>query len=148
MAILLAALTLVFFAESGTRLEQLKPVELLYLEQKDNMLILKTDGKDLGRGNTLEEAIGDLKNSAAGKIFLETTDKIVITEKTIWALKGLQYHVRPAAQVFLGTGVIEPETAAKYLSAHDPGMTLGALYRGEGKIPVLRGERGRYRLEP
>lgn len=148
MAMLAAALTMVLFAESGTRLEQLKPVGLLYLTQTGNQLTLRTDGGDTGRGDTLDAAAEDLCSTSPGRIFLNTTEMIIVTEKTLWTLPQLQKLVRPAAQICLGVGPVAPKEAAEYLQVHDPDITIGEICRGEGRIPVLRGERGRYWLEP
>ena len=147
IAILTAAWIMVLFSEAGTRLERLKPVELLYLTGQGNVLTLRTDTGDLGRGQTLSQAIEDLTVSSTGHVFLETTEKIIVTEKTLWTLPELQQIVRPATQVCLGAGRIDPKQAAEYLSAHAPEMTLGAFCRKEGRLPILRGEKGRYWLE-
>ena len=145
--ILCAILGMHLLPGGGTPLEQLEPVELLLVLPADPGVILLTDTGDMGEGETLALALEDLEEHAEGKIFLETAEQLVVTEKTLWALPELTELLRPAAEVTLGAGRIVPDTAARYLRYHSPHLTLGALRRAEREIPILRGEEGGYCLE-
>ena len=78
-------------------------------------------------------------------IFLDTADYLVIAREAIPLLPRLWEILRPATQVCLGTGA-EPE-AARFLSAHKPGVTLNDIRAGMEALPALTQAEGRYRLE-
>ena len=135
---------LLFFSGAGTQVEELKPVSLLCVRKEAGEVCLETDGGDLGRGKDFSSAVGDLGLSSAGTVFLDTTEYVVLEEQGAECLKDLYEVLRPAAEVCLGVGNLSPETAAAYLKAHSPEVTLGELRTGEGKLPLLTVREGRY----
>lgn len=141
------ALTLVLFLVPvpKTDVGELLPVELLCVYYKEGTLCVKTDTGDMGTGETLGEALSDLKATAAGNIFLDTVDYLIITKKAIPLLPQLWQILRPATQLCLGE---EADTgAAAFLAAHSPGVTLNDVRAGMRTLPVLTRTEERYRLE-
>lgn len=143
MALAVAALFLTPRRE--TDVSELLPVELIYIQQLGNQICVQTDTGDAGYGSTLEGALGDLKAAAAGKVFLETADYLIVTAETERYLPQLWNILRPATEVCLGIGV--DANGAEYLSTHRPGVTLNDVRAGYGQLPTLRKTEGRYHLE-
>ncbi len=134
---------------SGTDAAELQPVELLYLNRTGGMLEISTDTGDSGRGADLAAAFRDLKAGAAGKIFLETADTLLLSPSCEDLLNELPEYLRPACGVCLGVGDISKTDLweiNEYLSAHEPGVTLLDLRAGETRIPILRFKLGEMRL--
>ena len=130
---------------SGVDAAELQPVELLYL----NMLEISTDTGDSGRGADLASAFRDLKAGAAGKIFLETADTLLLDPSCKELSNELPQYLRPACGVCLGVGDISKTDLweiNEYLSAHEPGVTLLDLRAGQTVIPILRFKLGEMRL--
>ena len=146
MWILSGLLAVQLLGETGVALENLKPVQLLLVEKQENRILLKTDLGDLGRGETVEEALRDMEMRAEGKIFLETAEQLVLTEDTVMLWQELMSSLRPATRVCLGKGEIDPAEAAAYLSYHKGEVTLGRLRADHRKLPVLYAVKGGMKL--
>lgn len=143
---LVLALVLLLSPAAKTDVGELLPVELLYIYySNEGTLCVETDTGDFGTGETLDRALSDLKATASGNIFLDTADYLVITKEAAPLLPQLWKILRPATQVCLGAGA--DAGAAKFLSAHKPGVTLNDVRAGMGILPVLTWTGERYRLE-
>lgn len=132
----------------GTDVARLQPVELISVSQEENRVLVETDTGDSGRGETLELALEDLKNSTPGEIFLETAEYLLITPEGQSLLPELTKTLRPSCKVCLREGIVDLEEAAAYLSAHEPWLTLQDYRTGEKNLPTLRMEGGRGHLVP
>lgn len=139
-------LALLFFISPAAKTDvgERKPVEMLTISGNGPVTV-EADTGDWGTGQTLEEAITDMKATASGYIFLDTVDYLVIAPESVSLLPELWQLLRPATQVCLGTQT-GPETA-RYLSAHKPGVTLNDIRGGREKIPTLKKIEERYHLE-
>ncbi len=137
----------------GSDVSQLMPIRALTVEQKGGRITLD-GGVCSGSGGSLEEALADMKNTAAGTVFLATTEEVILSVGAISLLPELCLWdaLRPATRVAAAPGELpDPEKAADYLQAHDPGVSLGqihgALLRGEPvRLPQLLQEEGGLRL--
>ncbi len=126
-----AVLVLLFLGETGIRLEELKPVQLVYVREENGQVILETDTGDTGEGGDFNCALENMKDRASGRIFLETAELLVLTENGVCCLPQIYEKLRPAAEVCLAEGELEPEAAAEFLTVHKPDVTLQQLRSGE-----------------
>ena len=122
----------------------LVPVEALTVDLKENRVILR--GKDCQcRGEDWHSALEDLQKGADGTVFLGTAEQVVLSQRAVSLLPDIirSQQLRPAAVICVCPDEPpDPEEAAKYLSAHDAGITLqkvqAVLLRGEGiALPML-----------
>lgn len=146
MWLLSAVLVVGLLGQSGEKLEELKPVQLLYVRKDGNRISVRTDTGDFGEGDTLPLALADLQSGTAGRIFLETADLLVLSREAESLLPQMGAYLRPAAMVCRAEYQIEPAEAADYLRIHRPGITLGMLRRKSCSLPVLKLEKGRMKL--
>lgn len=145
--ILGAVLVLLGGSGEERKLEHLRPAALLYVREQAGELRVETDLGDHGRGRTMDEAMENMQKTASGRILLDTIDLLVMEEKAVYALQEAADFLRPATEVAVGGGEIDPEKAAAYLHIHKPGLTLQQLRQESCRPPVLRGRGGRYSLE-
>ena len=138
--ILLAVLTVHLLGTQGTNLEDLEPVQLLQAEQREGKILLKTDTGSEGQGSTLDQALEDLKQSASGRIFLETAEQVLIVEGAESLLPGLSRVLRPGVRVIRGKKPMEPAQAAAYLRVHKTKTTLADVRAGAKNLPLLQEE--------
>ena len=132
---------------------QLVPIEALVISLDRDRIILD-GGKCKGSGTTWEKAWEDFYNAAEGTVFLGTTEYVVLSGGAVKFLPKVAQRtdLRPAAGVCTGLGGSpKAEDAAKYLSAHEIGVTLQqirAAYLRETRIslPVLIKTEGGLRL--
>ena len=140
-----AALILALSPFRGTDVSKLLPARWVYLTRQEDAVYLETDTGDRGEGTNVLLALEDLRRSAPGELFLETADYLMVSPEALQELPRLCGVLRSGVEVCLTEG--EPdENAAAYLTAHNPGLTLRGYLSGEGKLPVLVVNEGRYML--
>lgn len=137
---------LLFRGNAGKDLGNLKPVQLVQVTTCNGKVRIRTDTGSMGQGMTVAEAVTDLQNGADGTVFLETADFLLVTALTTRFLPELGDFLRPGTEIARISSYVDGETAAKYLSAHHPAVTLRQA-KGNHKMENLHYREGRYELE-
>ena len=96
---------------------KLEPVEAVAVYLENGRITLQTDGEDIGRGTTAQEALADLKENAFEVIYLDTADYLLIGDGAEEAAKDLRQYLRRSVETgkYNGGNVKEE---AKYLDVH------------------------------
>lgn len=114
--ILILALLLLAPAE---RLDvaKLLPVEAVAVYMDGSVVVLETDTENLGRGETAEKALEDLKKNTAAIIYLDTAEYLLVGEEAESHSQQLKAYLKPSVKVggYNGGSV---KDKAKYLDAH------------------------------
>lgn len=147
LAVLLAA-AFGWMPFQGTDVADLLPVEIVRIRVDDGTIRVQTDTGNSGSGTDLQEAFHDLKSTAAGEIFLETADYLLVDEGTAAYLEALCEYLRPGCGVCLESGEQELAEAAAFLKTHEPPVSLQDYRAGERRLPWLRSVEGRMYLVP
>lgn len=130
----------------GEDIGNLEPVQLVIAEQTGGELHLLTDTGHSGTGDTVAEALEDMKDAASGEIFLDTADYLLIRKNARSALGEFCDVLRPSCAVCEMVGRVEPTEAAQYLAYHIPEMTIALYQTGESRLPQLISDEGRMTL--
>ena len=138
-----AVLILVLSPFRGTDIGKLRPAQWVYLSRQEDTVWLETDTGDRGGGTDVLSALEDLRRSAPGELFLETADYALVSREALRDLPQLRNVLRSGVEVCLAEEKPDENTAA-YLRAHNPGLTLREYFSGEGALPVLAAEEGRW----
>lgn len=154
--LLLAAAGLLFALPYESRdVGQLLPVETALFSIEDETVILETDLGLVGRGATLEEAVGDLKAQASGSLFLDTGNFVLLRPSALALLPELEKadFLRDSCTLCLAEGNLDLSGVGAYLRAHKPDSDLGAAFSalaegGEPRLPALTMDGGIFALEP
>lgn len=96
----------------------LKPVEVVALSKENELLVIRTDTADEGRGTDLRSALADIKQSAIGIVYLETTRYLLYTAEVKTQAKELREDLGKKTKAFLLEGELDLKDAAKYLDVH------------------------------
>ena len=118
-------LTVIFglpFREYET--QQLLPIKTLCAEYADGEVHIVSEVGE-GRGSTWQAAVEDLKLHAAGDVFFDTAEQIVVTHREL-ALAAKD-DLRPSAQVYFVKKLPEIDDLYAYLKAHPSGRTMEDL---------------------
>ena len=142
--LLLAAALLV--PTRTTELGKLKPVETVAVYPEGDQLVIETDTGDLGRGRNVEEAIGNLKQTTAGTIYLDTADFLIIAEGAEPFVKYLSSHLKSSVRICLGEKGLDLAEAGAYLAVHRPSVKLKD-YRERTLLDQLKAYQGRLELQ-
>jgi len=144
----LAAAAVVLFLPDGQGIDvaKLQPVELLYINMEQGRMVVYTDTGEYGIGNTLEDALQDVRATAKGEIFLDTVDYVLVTEETKMEISELRHVLRLSAKLILATGPVQSEDITAYLAVHKPEITLKNWMMGQRELPKLMTAGERYYL--
>ena len=142
--ILLSAALLI--PTNHVELAKMRPVETVRIRNQDEWIVIETDTEDTGRGSTLEEAVKDLRDTAAGRVYVDTAQYLIVEEAAESQIGKLKELLKPGVRVCIEKGEIDMQTVGEYLRAHSPEMKLKNWQTGS-KLQVLEGENGRLKLK-
>lgn len=143
---LAAGCLLLFRGNSGKDLGNLQPVQLVQVTSCNGKLRIRTDTGSMGQGLSVAEAVEDLQRSADGTVFLETADFLLVTALTARFLPDLSDFLRPGTEVARIPSYVDGKSAAKYLSAHHPAVTLRQA-KADNQMENFHYREGKYELE-
>ena len=131
----------------------LRPIETLTVSYEKGLVRL-SGGDCLGLGNTVAEALEDLKRSSDGHVFLSTATQVILVGlgQELLPLLVKAEALRPAASVAaMARAPSDPAAAGRYLSTHRSGLTVqqvaAAMAQGTAvALPLLTETEGGYRL--
>ena len=151
----LGALTLLSrFGGTSTDAAELRPVQALVIDTQEGLVTLTADTGDVGRGVNLNAAFSDLRAGCAGKLFTQTAEHVIVTQKAWYLMPQVSVsgQLRPAAKLYRAAGETRDVRAAlAFLQAHPGDLTLSraraALLQNETpEAPVLAYTEGGFRL--
>lgn len=128
----------------GTDIAKLVPVEVVWLERTDGRVCIETDCGDIGIGKTLSEALGDLHQTAAGTVFLDTAEYVIVKRGSQELLLQISEVLRPSCSVCVADSMPDLVKAAGYLGVHEPTAKMKDVNRSE--LPYLIERDGRLLL--
>ena len=131
-------------ANRGADIGELAPVEVVWLSETAGQIYLETDTGDMGRGDTLQAALTDMKAAAPGTIFLETADYLIVEQGREVLLEQLFDILRPSCKICVMQSMPDLEKAATFLNAHKPWLTLRQYQVEKCALPILRKQGGRF----
>ena len=151
----LGALTLLSrFGGTSTDAAELRPVQALVIDTQEGLVTLTADTGDVGRGVNLDAAFSDLRAGCAGKLFTQTAEHVIVTQKAWYLMPQVSVsgQLRPAAKLYRAAEETRDVRAAlAFLQAHPGDLTLSraraALLQNETpETPVLVRAEGGFRL--
>ena len=120
-----AALALLLLGGRGTDIGRLRPVELVQMTEQNGLLILETDTGDRGWGMTVDQAVGKLKETTPGHIYLDTADYLLLEEGTEEYLPQLRTYLKKGTGMVYAPKGLDLIETVEYLSVHKPSRTIG-----------------------
>ena len=86
-----------------------------------------------GAGATWDEAVEDLRQNAAGHVFFDTAEQVVLCDYGLSGEILAGGQLRPAARVYFAKEPVDPEKLGPWLAAHPSDLTLADLQARLGK---------------
>lgn len=109
----------------SSNIGKMKPVQVLSVYKEYDWVVVETDTQDKGVGGTVKQALQNLKDTASGIIYLDTSEYLLLTDDTLGAVEDLRQELKKSTQLCMIAKPVDLPEAAKYLSVH-------------GKLPKLR----------
>lgn len=130
-----------------TDIGELEPVQVIYIRREQGKVLIETDLGHVGAGQDLEEAVEDLKQSAAASVFLDTADFLIMDTDCTVRLSEAAEFFRPGIRICLADGLSDLQAAGKYLEVHDLTVSLVRAQSGAENISKIRCVGGRIEVE-
>lgn len=126
-------------------LGKLKPVEVVKLNKEKGVIQIETDTGDTGRGETIELALRELKETTPGTIYLDTAEYVLLPKQGEQLLHQLSPHLNPSVRICTWEGNIDLNEASGYLDAHKPRNEM-KHYKAGMPLQTLSSENGVLKL--
>ena len=130
----------------GTDVGKLLPVELVQLDKMGDTVVISTDAGTTGTGETVKAAIRDMEKTAAGIVFLDTADYLLVTESAMEEVESIKEHLKPSVRVCIQHVEMNLKDAAAYLSVHRPEHQLRSCQDPQS-LQILTEENGKVILK-
>ena len=130
----------------GTDVGKLLPVELVQLDKMGDTVVISTDAGATGTGETVKAAIRDMEKTAAGIVFLDTADYLLVTESAMEEVESIKEHLKPSVRVCIQHVEMNLKDAAAYLSVHRPEHQLRSCQDPQS-LQILTEENGKVILK-
>lgn len=131
---------------AGKDVAELQPVQVVCLGKSGDNIAVWTDTGDWGMGLTLDAAVEDMKMAAAGEVFLETADYLLLMEDCLLLLEDVAAYLRPSCSLCFMQGEPDLNRIGQFLRTHVPEITLIEYNAGIRKLQTLKTEKGRMYL--
>ena len=115
---------------------ELEPVRGLWLYREDGETVLETDTGSRGTGETLSEALENMKTTSPGIVYLDTAEYLFVSETAIEEIPELACNLKRSVRMCLWEGTGDMETAIKYANARKLGTKI-CRWRTSDKLPNL-----------
>ena len=129
---------------TGADAAELLPAQVLVIARENGQITVESDNGASGTGATLPDALEAMEKSAAGTLFLDTAEHIVLLQsaRELLPAAARQDRFRPAAKLYLARmEALDAEACVAYLQAHPGRLTLAearaALLRAEKPEPAV-----------
>ena len=116
--------------------DQLLPVQVVSVYKEGTRSVIETDTGNKGVGDTVSEALQNLKDTASGTVYLKTAEYLLITQDTIKDGVALLGELRASARMCETVGRLNLEEVAQYLNAHTHLPKVKAWKKG-AELPIL-----------
>ena len=140
--LLVASLVPVERADLG----KLKPVETVYLGYEENQIVIATDLEDVGYGETLEDALSNLKETTAGIVYLDTADYLLVSTGAESQISRVAGKLKESVYICRTVGEVDLARVGSYLSVHLPKYRLKDWEKNV-RLEELSMENERFRIK-
>lgn len=118
----------------ATDVGKLQPVQTIAVYKNEDGYTVLTDTDDVGKGESIDSAIDNLKATTPATIYLDTAQYLIVNEES--TIDSIRPHLKKNVKLCRFVGEPPMKSVSKFLSAHNAGVTLGDWQYGT-KLLVL-----------
>jgi len=97
---------------------RLSPVEAVAVAKENSVICITTDTGEYGQGETVKEALNDMKQNSTSLVYLDTAKYLLITEEAKGQINQLKEEMRGSVKLCIWDGETDVKDAVKYLTIH------------------------------
>lgn len=130
---------LCFIPMQRLEIADLDPVQAVWVHRMDDRLILRTDTGAIGVGETIEEALDDMKRRSSKIIYLDTAQYLLVSEAVKEEIPSLYPYLRRTVRVSQWSGEGNIKDAVQYVDTHKFGEKLSCWAKGSNlpELPLI-----------
>lgn len=102
----------------------LEPIQVVWLNREGNTVVLETDTEDKGTGETVAEALADMKHKSLGIVYLDTAQYLLVSEDARELIPQITEYLKGSVRICLWDGAGKVADAARYMQSHKTGCEL------------------------
>ena len=130
---LILAVVLVLPTRS-TDVGKLRPVQTVAAYKNGTEYVIETDTEDVGRGESVEAAVKDLKETTPATIYLDTAQYLIVGEEEL--AEEMRPYLKDSVRLCRFMGDPPMDSVSRYLVAHGGNVTLENWKIGD-RLPML-----------
>ena len=104
--------------------ENLLPIEAVALYYEDGLLTLETDSGHKGAGDTLQDALWDLKERTPARVYLDTARYLMVAPEAKGQIEGMKAYLGGRTKVSIWDVRGQVKAAMQYLEVHGKTVLL------------------------
>lgn len=116
-------------------IRDLEPIQAVWMYREEGEIVLKTDTEDEGRGESVQEALEDMKEKSSGIVYLDTAQFLLVSDNAQEQIGELASYLKSKVKISLWEGG-DLKEAARYMQSHKIGVKL-SKWSHEVKLPKL-----------
>ena len=97
----------------------LQPVQTVGIYTEPGSVVLETDTHNIGRGETVADAVLDLEKNTPGVIYLDTAEYLLVSKDAQSHVDALREYLKPSVKVCLWEVNDGIDMAARFLFEED-----------------------------
>ena len=102
----------------------LLPIESVAVYIEDNMVVLETDTENTGRGESVAEALINLKDTTPAVVYLDTAEYLMVSQEAIDQIEALRACLKPSVRVCICDARNRVKETAKFVQVHGETVPL------------------------
>ncbi len=114
----------------------LEPIQAVWMYEEDGMICLKTDTEDLGSGETVQQALEEMKKNSEGIVYLDTAEYLLVSENMQNQISKIKPYLNRNVKIAQWIGESSIADAARYMKAHKIGVKLNK-WNSNIKLPFV-----------
>ena len=115
---------------------KLLPVQVVSIYRMNEQIVMETDTENRGFGETAQQALQNLKDTASGMIYLDTAQYLLLSEDTKSCVEELLGELKDSVKLCQIEKRVDLTETARYLSVRD-GLPTLKQWRNDRNLPVL-----------
>lgn len=127
---------LFFMPVQHAEIASLEPIQGVWMHLENGNIVLQTDTEDKGVGDTVENALADMKKNSSGIIYLDTAQYLFTSETAQSQIQALQTVVKGSVMLCQWDGQGSVDEAVKYADSHKIGLPIRKWTEGS-KLPEI-----------
>lgn len=117
-------------------ISDLEPIQAVWMYEEDGVICMKTDTADVGKGESVEQALQDMKLKSEGIVYLDTAEYLLVSEKVQNQIMHIRPYLKSNVKIAEWIGDSSIADAAQYMKAHKTGVKL-KKWKSNVKLPFI-----------